>query len=676
MIMQAEVKKSHQELCILDILIDNLKDIDFAPLLDVCMNLDTAEIEAVDVRNESSCVLNAEYALSLMRAINQKLRVVELQDVSFGKDFLRDISQRGLTCQVMTLRSSRFRKLNLMGEFMHMHTLNLDFSSSLTSFQEDCFNCMPNLACLSMCETRITNLWTTVAALSKLPSLVELRFQYWQYCNDAGTSFNSSNVKSDSTADFGVLDKVPFIGESYTDTRELTDPNFSVEDPLRNFYFFDEEVVNHDVQNMVEDSSDDSEIDFNSHHHRYWLSDVFPGWNLPVPLQSEFTLHNEDGEESSRASHTGNISDVSMKYMSRHASPICHEKHYREFMIASLPNLKILDNLPIRKIDKERATGIFSQYFEYLPYRWKHKESVVNILQKREIKSGHIKVKSSKRSPSYASGTSQYFYTRSLSAAKLGSSTWPFLHPLSLLGCELDKGFRPRQFEYHPTDSSLMVFGTLDGEVVVINHEDEHIVSYIPSLGAMNSVLGLCWLKKYPSKDVKMWDLRQKPIHPCFTASSSRGNVMVCFSPDDQYILASAVDNEVRQFLAVDGRLHLVFDIAPTESSQNYTRSYYMNERDYIISGSCDEHVVRICCAQTGRRLRDISLEGRSLGSSMFVQSLRGDPFRDFNMSVLAAYMRPGSKSEIVKVNLLASSGHAKDDSDDRGPRPSHSKGA
>lgn len=46
-------------------------------------------------------------------------------------------------------------------------------------------------------------------------------------------------------------------------------------------------------------------------------------------------------------------------------------------------------------------------------------------------------------------------------------------------------------------------------------------------------------------QDVKMWDLRQKPVHPCFTASSSRGNVMVCFSPDDQYILASAVDNEV-----------------------------------------------------------------------------------------------------------------------------------
>lgn len=46
-------------------------------------------------------------------------------------------------------------------------------------------------------------------------------------------------------------------------------------------------------------------------------------------------------------------------------------------------------------------------------------------------------------------------------------------------------------------------------------------------------------------QDVKMWDLRQKPNQPCYTSSSSRGNVMVCFSPDDHYLLVSAVDNEV-----------------------------------------------------------------------------------------------------------------------------------
>lgn len=34
-----------------------------------------------------------------------------------------------------------------------------------------------------------------------------------------------------------------------------------------------------------------------------------------------------------------------------------------------------------------------------------------------------------------------------------------------------------------------------------------------------------------------------------------------------------------------------------------------MNGRDYIITGSCEENVVRVCCARTGRRLRDVTLE-------------------------------------------------------------------
>lgn len=47
-------------------------------------------------------------------------------------------------------------------------------------------------------------------------------------------------------------------------------------------------------------------------------------------------------------------------------------------------------------------------------------------------------------------------------------------------------------------------------------------------------------------QDVKMWDLRQKPLRACYTATSNKGNVMVCFSPDDHHLLASAVDNEVK----------------------------------------------------------------------------------------------------------------------------------
>lgn len=47
-------------------------------------------------------------------------------------------------------------------------------------------------------------------------------------------------------------------------------------------------------------------------------------------------------------------------------------------------------------------------------------------------------------------------------------------------------------------------------------------------------------------KDIKMWDIRQKVTRPIYTVRSTRGNVMVCFSRDDHYLLSSAVDNEVQ----------------------------------------------------------------------------------------------------------------------------------
>lgn len=212
----------------------------------------------------------------------------------------------------------------------------------------------------------------------------------------------------------------------------------------------------------------------------------------------------QDGEFLPSLSNSGRMPLLaSKKRISCHSSPICHEKYYREYLIASLPNLKILDNLPIGKIDQDRARIVFAEHFEYLPYKRKNEESVVNILYKREIRANRTHVNTSKEKQFYASGNSRAYYRRSLSAAKMGSSPWPAVHSLSRSGYvsrDERRSFRPRQFEYHPSNSSIMVFGTLDGEVVVVNHETENIVSYTPSLGAMNSILGLCWLKNYPSK--------------------------------------------------------------------------------------------------------------------------------------------------------------------------------
>lgn len=46
-------------------------------------------------------------------------------------------------------------------------------------------------------------------------------------------------------------------------------------------------------------------------------------------------------------------------------------------------------------------------------------------------------------------------------------------------------------------------------------------------------------------------------------------------SPDDVFLLTSAVDNEVKQYLALDGRLHMDLDIPKTGMDENFTRSYY-----------------------------------------------------------------------------------------------------
>lgn len=49
---------------------------------------------------------------------------------------------------------------------------------------------------------------------------------------------------------------------------------------------------------------------------------------------------------------------------------------------------------------------------------------------------------------------------------------------------------------------------------------------------------------------------------------------LVC-SPDDAFLLTSAVDNEIKQYLAVDGRLHMNLDVPKTGLDENFTRSYY-----------------------------------------------------------------------------------------------------
>eukprot|EP00300_Choanocystis_sp_HF-7_P017248 c19672_g1_i3.p1 GENE.c19672_g1_i3~~c19672_g1_i3.p1 ORF type:complete len:216 (+),score=40.66 c19672_g1_i3:315-962(+) len=133
-------------------------------------------------------------------------------------------------------------------------------------------------------------------------------------------------------------------------------------------------------------------------------------------------------------------------------------------------------------------------------------------------------------------------------------------------------------------------------------------------------------------KSVKLWDLRlgHKPI---FTRWSAHGNVTVCFSDDDQNLLVSAIDNEVSQFRVPDGHLSLKLRMNSV-SPLNFTRSYYMDKSNYIVTGCCEEGVVRVFCSRTGKFLCDTSVPF-SPAEQPYVQSLRGDPLKPFCFSAI-----------------------------------------
>lgn len=94
----------------------------------------------------------------------------------------------------MDLSSSRIRKMEMLGHFPNLHTLELDYCLPVTCLPEGCFSAMPKLSKLSMCRTGIMNLWTTSAALRKLLALRELRFQKCLCCE--GTGHCADLVKS------------------------------------------------------------------------------------------------------------------------------------------------------------------------------------------------------------------------------------------------------------------------------------------------------------------------------------------------------------------------------------------------------------------------------------------------------------------------------------------------
>lgn len=144
--------------------------------------------------------------------------------------YCRDFFLQGLSCKVLNVRSLDFHKLNIVGEFTQLHTLILD-SNRILGFGDGCFSCMPNLTYLSMCDTRVSDLWTATAALSKLPSLKELRFQIWICCSDI------SPLKPQSSSSSPPRVGENTFHESNSEVFEQMDPDLPVEETLHSMDF-------------------------------------------------------------------------------------------------------------------------------------------------------------------------------------------------------------------------------------------------------------------------------------------------------------------------------------------------------------------------------------------------------------------------------------------------------
>lgn len=158
---------------------------------------------------------------------------------------------------------------------------------------------MPNLMRLSMCETRVVDLWTTTAALLKLPSLVELRFQNCLCCKDTGPC----------PASFGKKGNTAFekLGLAQLNMGSLIEPlPFNAEDTLIQVSHADglhsnllsppSALMINEVHTGSNEVSVASETDISSCLQNIGLlelsSNVLPNLNEKVKLQNEVTVLN------------------------------------------------------------------------------------------------------------------------------------------------------------------------------------------------------------------------------------------------------------------------------------------------------------------------------------------------------------------------------------------------
>ena len=128
---------------------------------------------------------------------------------------------------------------------------------------------------------------------------------------------------------------------------------------------------------------------------------------------------------------------------------------------------------------------------------------------------------------------------------------------------------------------------------------------------------------------IKTWDLRQSCNQinglnqPIYEVKCNSGVVMINFSADDNFILASALDNEINQFMFLDGRKHLTYNLPKTGLKGNFTRAYYSASGRHTLTGACEESTVKLMCTYTGEHVTSIDLYPGKKDKSIYIQVSR-----------------------------------------------------
>ena len=107
---------------------------------------------------------------------------------------------------------------------------------------------------------------------------------------------------------------------------------------------------------------------------------------------------------------------------------------------------------------------------------------------------------------------------------------------------------------------------------------------------------------------------------PIYTLKCKSGVVMINFSFDDVFLLASALDNEINQYLFLTGEKHLTYAIPKTGLAGNFTRAYYSASGRHAITGACEESTVKLLCTYTGDTLASVDMYPGKRDKSLYIQ--------------------------------------------------------